>query len=75
MRSLPDPKSKKLAYSAAQAYARTLIKELTAHLDEHAEATAQYPLNLTYSHAEYIDEIGAMLNSIVLHTKGESDKG
>jgi len=63
-------KPKQVAYSDAQAHARSLLTALTTHLDEHAATVAHYPANLSYSHAEYIDEISAMLNSILFYTQG-----
>lgn len=75
MRSLPDPKPKQLAYSAAQARARKLITALTTHLDEHAATVAQYSGNLSYGHVAYINKISAMLDDVLCYAKGESEEG
>ena len=72
MRSLPNMQPTQVAYNDAQAQARALLTALTAHLDEHAATGAQYPNNLSYAHIKYIDEISAMLDTILCHTKGDN---
>ncbi len=58
-----------MAYKTSQDHARALLTALTSHLDEHAASMAQYPGNLSYDHAEYIDEISGRLLSILVYAK------
>jgi hypothetical protein len=59
-----------LAYQDAQTQARTLLAEITRHVDEHADAVARYPGNLSPAHVQYIDEVSAMLRTILWYVQG-----